>query len=122
MTVKYGRKNRASRSRKRKFHGNQFSKDKEDVAMCSLTEEENTQQDIIPEEETGEKEIVEVEGETVTVTSASAKKLKIKPVPEGYIEDNIDWNIIVNTSLLIDFFQKLSKRPLCGHDITIIHI
>ena len=72
---KYGRKNRASRSRKRKFHGSSVTVE-EDIAEVVSTQE------TLPEEESIEivqpvaLNIIEEGVRETRGTSASAKKLK----------------------------------------------
>ena len=76
---KYGRKKRASRSRKRKFHGNKRSENNDTV-------DEQQYQDSLVEEVVGDNVLdgdwedvpqEEENTETPTSISASAKKLKV---------------------------------------------
>ena len=114
---KCGRKDRASRSRKRKYYGNQHSKNKEDVVNTIVEEQEDVPYQNVPEEEVTICRDQQDE-DTATSTSASAKKLKSIAVPEA-VEAPINCNIIVNTSLMATFFEKLSKCPLCCECIEI---
>ena len=107
---KYGRKNRASRSRKRKFHGNKRSVTvEEDIPEVVSTQE------ILPEEESIEivqpvaLDIIEEGVRETRGTSASAKKLKTINGSEIEVDAPIDCNVIINTALFIYLFEKLSK-------------
>ena len=64
-----------------------------------------------------------VENEEVT-TSLSAKKLKLSSdsiVVNNDVVESKECNIIINSSLLINFFGKLCKCPNCGSHLKIIH-
>ena len=98
---KIGRKNRASRRKKRKYYGNQTTLPIPDALN----------------------EIVNIHT-TEEVVSASRKKLKLDHQSEDtppVSADNIDCNLIINTKLMIEFFKKLCKCPDCGNNIDIIH-
>ena len=116
MYSKNGRENRASRRRKRVFKGNQHTK--KDPPVCSLTEQETTTE--AAAEASGN---IVVEKEEVT-TSLSAKKLKLPSdsiVVNNDVVESKECNIIINSSLLINFFGKLCKCPNCGSHLKIIH-
>ena len=98
---KIGRKNRASRRKKRKYYGNQTTLPIPDALN----------------------EIVNIHT-TEEVVSASRKKLKLDHQSEDtppVSADNIDCNLIINTKLMIEFFKKLCKCPDCGNNIDIVH-
>ena len=98
---KNGRKNRASRRKKQKYYGNK--------ATCPA--------ESIPETS----EIVDLY--TEEVVSASRKKLKLdatEDTPAVSADKFIDCNIIINITLMIEFFEKLCKCPNCGEHTTII--
>ena len=118
---KYGRKKRASRSRKRKFHGNKRP-DKNDTVdeqqqEGSLVEEvvsgnvlDGDWEDVPQEEENTE---------TPISISASAKKLKVINVSTQV--ETPECNIFMNTTLIVKFMEKLCKCPECGDNINIVH-
>ena len=97
---KNGRKNRASRRKKRKYYGNQATHPAKSVPEAP--------------------EIVDTE-----VVSASRKKLKLDPTedtpPVSADKFIIDCNIIINITLMIEFFEKLCKCHNCGEKIDINH-
>ena len=51
--------------------------------------------------------------------SASAKKIKPINVPTQV--EAPECNVFMNTTLLVDFINKLSKCPECGNNINIVH-
>ena len=90
-------KNRASRSRKRKFHGNKPSVTVDIAEVVSI-------QETLPEEEIVQPVplyIIEESVRETLGTSASAKKLKTINVSEIEVDAPIDFNVIINTALFI---------------------
>ena len=119
---KYGRKNRASRTPKRKYHGNKSNVTvEEDIAEVVSTQE------TLPEEESIEivqpvaLNIIEEGVRETRGTSASAKKLKTINESEIEVDAPIDCNVIINTALFISLFEKLSTCPECGDKVDIRH-
>ena len=116
---KYGRKNRASRSLKRNFHGNKCSVPvEEDIAEVVSTQE------TLPEEESIEivqpvaLNILEEGVRETRGTSASAKKLKTINESEIEVDASID---VIITAICIYIFEKLSKCPEFGDKVDIRH-
>ena len=90
---KYGRQNRASRRKKRKYYGNQATHPAKSVPEAS-------------------DEFVDIH--TEEVVSASRKKLKLDPTedtPPVSADKFIDCNIIINITLMIEFFENYANVP-----------
>ena len=88
---KNGRKNRASRRKIRKYYGKKATHPAESVPETS--------------------EMVDIH--TEEVVSASRKKLKLDPTedtPPVSADKFIDRNIIINITLMIEFFEKLWRE------------
>ena len=106
---KNGRKKRDSRARKRKHHGNQHTIWKRKGGE-STTEESTLPIDVIEEE-------IDDVGDPI---SASARKIQPIIVPD-VLEVAPECNVIMNTSRLIEFFQKLIRCPECNDNVIITH-
>ena len=119
---KYGRKNRASRTRKRKYYGRKSNTTSEgDIPEVVLTQEALTEEESVEIVQPVHLNIIEDRVRETGSTSASAKKLKTINEPEIEVDAPIDCNIIINTALFINLFEKLSKCPECGGKVYIRH-
>ena len=115
---KYGRKNRASRTRNRSFYGNKRPEKSNTVDE----QQQGSVEEVVVDVVDGDWEDVPQEEENIetpTSMSASAKKLKTINVPTQV--EAPECNIIMNSTLLVKFIEKLSKCPECGDNINIVH-